>query len=112
MLRTLTFALALALPGIAVAQPAQTQFPQSAIGAEVRGLDGVVLGTVTSVERNDAGEIVAAEIPGLEPEDAPRPMIVASAERPQTRLLREGAGRERTPSTVRTSTLARTIRAR
>lgn len=112
MLRTLTFALALALPGIADAQPAQTQFPQSAIGAEVRGSDGIVLGEVTAVERNEAGDIVAAEIPGLEPEDAPRTMIVASAESPRTRLVRQGGAREHNPGVTRASSSVRTIRAR
>jgi hypothetical protein len=71
----------------------------------------VVLGAVTAVERNEDGDIVAAEIPGLEPEDAPRPMIVAEAGRPQTRLARGGA-REHNPGIVRASTSARTIRAR
>lgn len=113
MLRTLSFALALSLPGIAHAQPAQTQFPHSAIGAEVLGADGVVLGEVVAVERNEAGAIVAAEIPGLEPEDAPRPMIVANAEQQQTRLAREpGGAREHNPGIVRTSSPARTIRVR
>ena len=111
MLRTLTFALMLAVPGIAQAQPAQAQFSQSAIGAEVRGSDGIVLGEVTAVERNEAGEIVAAEIPGLEPEDAPRPMIVAEANREQARLVRGGA-RENDASIVRASSPALTIRAR
>lgn len=111
MLRTLTFALALALPVMAEAQPTQAQFPQSAIGAEVRGADGVVLGEVTAVERNEAGEIVAAEIPGLEPEDAPRPMIVAENSA-QTRLVRERSARAEMPSIVRTSNAARTARTR
>jgi hypothetical protein len=112
MLRTLTFALVLAIPGIAHAQPAQTQFPQSAIGAEVRGSDGTILGQVTSVERNEAGEIVASEIPGLEPEDAPRPMIVASAERNDARLVRERSARAETPSIVRASGATRSARTR
>lgn len=111
MLRTLTFALALALPGIAHAQPAQTQFPQSAIGAEVRGSDGSVLGEVTAVERNEAGEIVAAAIPGLEPEDAPRPMMVASAEPDQAQLVRQVGSRERS-GIILTSSSARTSRTR
>lgn len=108
MLRTLTFALVLAFPAIAEAQHTQAQFPQSAIGAEVRGADGVVLGEVTSVERNEAGEIVAAEISGLEPEDAPRPVIVAENNSAQTRLVRDRSARAERPSIVRTSTAART----
>ncbi|MCC6789823.1 MAG: hypothetical protein IT547_18485 [Hyphomonadaceae bacterium] len=67
MLRTLAFALAIGLPGLAVAE----QFPQSAQGVEVRGDDGSIIGRVSSVERNAEGEIVAVEIPGLEPGDAP-----------------------------------------
>jgi hypothetical protein len=68
MLRTLAFVLAIGLPGLAAAE----QFPQSAQDAEVRAHDGTVLGRVSSVERNADGEIVAVEIPGLEPDDAPR----------------------------------------
>ena len=67
MLRTLLFALAIGLPGLAAAE----QFPQSAQDVEVRGDDGSVIGRVASVERNAEGEIVAVEIPGLEPGSAP-----------------------------------------
>jgi len=67
MLRTLAFTLILGLPGLAAAE----QFPQSAQDAEVRGHDGAVIGRVSAVERNAGGEIVALEIPGLEPGDAP-----------------------------------------
>ncbi len=68
MLRTLAFALMIGLPGLAVAE----QFPQSAQDVEVRGDDGSVIGRVAAVERNAEGDIVAMEIPGLEPGDAPR----------------------------------------
>lgn len=67
MLRTLAFALIIGLPGLAVAE----QFPQSAQNVEVRGHDGTVIGRVAAVERNADGDIVAVEIPGLEPGDAP-----------------------------------------
>ncbi len=67
MLRSLVFALAIGLPGLAAAE----QFPQSAQDVEVRGDDGSVIGRVAAVERNADGEIVAVEIPGLEPGDAP-----------------------------------------
>ena len=71
MLRTLVFALALTLPSLAGAQQMREQFPDSPLGMEVRGHDGAALGRVASVERNARGNIVAVEIPGLEPGDAP-----------------------------------------
>ena len=79
MLRTLTFALAIGLPGLAAAE----QFPHSAQDVEVRGHDGTVLGRVSRVERNARGDIVAVEIPGLEPGDAPRASrdLIAEARR-------------------------------
>jgi hypothetical protein len=67
MLRTLVFALAIGLPGLAAAE----QFPQSAQDVEVVGDDGSVIGRVSAVERNADGDIVAVEIAGLEPADAP-----------------------------------------
>lgn len=67
MLRTLAFALAIGLPSMAAAE----QFPQSAQDVEVRGHDGTTIGRVAAVERNANGDIVAVEIPGLEPGDAP-----------------------------------------
>jgi hypothetical protein len=78
MLRPLIFALLLAAPSASA-----EQFRDSAIGVEVRGDSGAVLGEVTAVERNADGEIVAAEIPGLEPADAPfaAPELVAEDER-------------------------------
>ena len=67
MLRTLIVALVLAAPGFAAAQ----QFPESAVGVEVVGDDGNAVGRVRAVERDAQGRIVAAEIPGLEPGNAP-----------------------------------------
>lgn len=89
MLRLIAFALALSAPALARAQPAD-QFPQSAIGVEVRAHDGATLGVVTSAERNAEGDLVAAEIPGLEPADAPRasPPLVAESDRAQPRVIR------------------------
>lgn len=66
MLRTLVLALVLAAPAASA-----EQFRESALGVEVIGDDGVRLGEVTAVERNANGEIVAVEIAGLEPADAP-----------------------------------------
>jgi hypothetical protein len=66
MLRVLVIALVLAAPAASA-----EQFRESALGVEVRGDDGELLGEVTSVERNADGEIVAVEIAGLEPADAP-----------------------------------------
>ena len=66
MLRALVFALVLAAPAASA-----EQFRESAVGVEVIGDEGVALGEVTAVERNAEGEIVAVEIAGLEPADAP-----------------------------------------
>ena len=91
MLRTLAFALAIGLPGLAVAE----QFPQSAQGVEVRGDDGSVVGRVSSVERNAEGEIVAVEIPGLEPGDAPAASrdLIAADQRNMVIRVRESRDR-------------------
>jgi hypothetical protein len=67
MLRPLMLACALGASAAAA-----DQFPRSAVNADVRSDDGTVIGRVTAVERNADGEIVAVEIPGLEPADAPR----------------------------------------
>lgn len=72
MLRALLVAFALAAPSAA-----WEQFAPSPLGLEVRGHDGAVVGRVSAVERNADGEIVAVEIPGLEPPDAPRAREVA-----------------------------------
>jgi hypothetical protein len=69
MLRTIVIALALGLPGVAVAQEAQ--FNESAVGIEVRGDDGTVVGRVNAVERDANGRIVAIEAASLEPGSAP-----------------------------------------
>lgn len=93
MLRTLAFALAIALPSLAAAE----QFPQSAQDVEVRADDGSVLGRVAAVERNADGEIVAMEIPGLEPGDAPRAPYNLMAEERRELMVRvsgENAPRE------------------
>jgi len=98
MLRTLIVALAIAAPGVASAQQAQqTQFDNSAVGIEVRGDDGTVIGRVASVERDANGRIVAAEIPGQEPGSAHAPSDLV-AERNDVRILindreREGSNR-------------------
>lgn len=75
MLRSLVLALAIAAPaGVAAAE----EFPRAAQGALVVADDGTPLGRVGRVERNARGEIVAAEIEGLEPADAPpEPQLVA-----------------------------------
>lgn len=66
MLRPLLLALMLAASAACADQSSR-----SALGMEVRGDDGVVLGEVTAVERDANGEIIAVEIAGLEPADAP-----------------------------------------
>jgi len=77
MLRTLIFALAIGAPGLALAQQAPNQFPDSPLGQEVRGDDGTVIGRVTAVARNERGDVEAVEMPGLEPADAPSNELVA-----------------------------------
>ena len=67
MLRTLVVVLVLGAPGLAAAQ----QFPESAAGVEVVGDDGATIGRVRAVERDAHGRIVAVEIPGLAPGNAP-----------------------------------------
>lgn len=67
MLRTLAFVLALGAPAIAASEPVN----ESAVGIEVRGDDGTVVGHITAVERDRSGRIVAVEAEGLEPADAP-----------------------------------------
>lgn len=71
MLRTLVLVFAFAAPGAALAQEAPRQFPESAVGIEVRGDDGTVIGHVDHVVRDRNGRIVSAEISGLEPGNAP-----------------------------------------
>ena len=100
MLRTLAFALAIGLPGLAAAE----QFPQSARDVEVRGDDGSVVGRVAAVERNADGEIVAVEIPGLEPGDAPRAsgnLIAEERRELMVRISGEDAPREEPRSSAR-----------
>jgi hypothetical protein len=71
MLRTLALTLVLA------ASAPTEQFPHSAMNLLVQGHEGAVLGRITAVERDEFGEIVAVEIPGLEPPDAPRDEVIA-----------------------------------
>ena len=67
MLRTLAFVLALGAPALAASEPLN----ESAVGIEVRGDDGSVIGRIDTVERDRTGRIVAMEAEGLEPADAP-----------------------------------------
>jgi hypothetical protein len=67
MLRTLAFVLVLATPALAASE----EFRDSAVGIEVRGDDGTVVGRINSVERDADGRIVAVEAEGLEPADGP-----------------------------------------
>ncbi|ANP45166.1 hypothetical protein [Candidatus Viadribacter manganicus] len=89
MLRTLVFALAIGLPGLAAAEP----FPHSAQDVEVRGDDGTVIGRVSAVERNADGEIVAVEIPGMEPgnaSDASSDLVAQNERQPALRVRNSG----------------------
>ena len=75
-------AILAASTGAAFARPhAQASVTiQSPLGQEVRADDGTLLGRVSHVSRNRRGRIVAVEIPGLEPADAPRAPVNAIAE--------------------------------
>lgn len=106
MLRTLAFVLMLGAPSLGLAQQ---QFPESPLGQEVRGHDGTVLGRVTSVERDADGNVVAVEIPGLEPPDAPNQALVAELETmrvPIARVTRVGDERPGRQSCKNTNALA------
>ncbi|MGE0597118.1 MAG: hypothetical protein AB7P07_12195 [Hyphomonadaceae bacterium] len=83
MLRTAIFALALGLPGMAVAE----EFPHSALGLEVRSDEGTVMSRVEAVERDGDGRIVAVEAPGLAPADAPAAASDLVAEQDGQRFL-------------------------
>src|SRR5690242_18651785 len=87
MLRALVIVLALGAPGLAAAQ----QFPDSAVGVDVVGDDGTVIGRVEAVVRDANGRIVSAEISGLEPGNAPHASsdLVADDENALSRLVRE-----------------------
>jgi hypothetical protein len=87
--------LALGAPGVAAAQ--QTQFPESAVGIDVRGDDGTVVGRVNAVERDGDGRIVAVEIAGLEPGSAPNPSsdLVADRRDGRNALISDRGERER-----------------
>lgn len=99
MLRTLVIALALGAPGVAAAD----QFPQSALGAPVVSDTGAVVGRVNAVERDRNGDVVAAEIDGLEPPSAPHANqdLIAERERERSILVRDRARRESSASTIR-----------
>jgi len=95
MLRTLAFApifaLAIGLPGLAAAE----QFPHSAQDVRAVGDDGTTIGRVSAVERNADGEIVAVEIPGLEPADAPVASRDLVAEDQRNMVIRVRESRDR-----------------
>lgn len=104
MLRTLIIALAIAAPGVATAQQAHsTEFNSSAVGIEVRGDDGTVIGRVASVERDANGRVVAAEIPGQEPGSAPYAPSDLVAERNDGRILINDRERDSSNRVVRSN---------
>lgn len=74
MFRTILLTLTLAAAG---SSAPMEQFPYSPLDLRVHGHDGAVVGRITAVERNEYGEIIAVEIPGLEPPDAPNSEVIA-----------------------------------
>jgi hypothetical protein len=102
MLRTIVIALALGAP-VAAAE----EFRESAVGIEVRGDDGTVVGEVVAVQRNADGEIVAAELEGgLEPADAPFASndLIAENERDQSWIPASAREDSTRGGSVRTAT--------
>ena len=91
MLRMLVIALALTAPSLAAAE----QFPHSAIDTPVVADDGTVVGRVAAVERDETGRIVSADLPGLEPADAPYASGDLVAEQRRGRIVVRGETRER-----------------
>jgi hypothetical protein len=92
MLRIIALALAMAAPGIAMAEP----FPHSALHTRVVGDRGAVVGQVNAVERDAAGKIVAVEIDGLEPPSAPNAArdIIAEERQRARAILMNGENRQ------------------
>jgi hypothetical protein len=102
MLRTLVLAFALAVPGVALADEARTSFPRAAMDTEVRTDDGTVVGRVNAVERDGQGRIVAVEIEGNEPADAPyAPALIAEARSDGRVSLVNDRRQQREPSSTR-----------
>ena len=105
MLRTIVVALALGLPGAAIAQDAQ--FRDSAVGIEVRGDDGTVVGRVNAVERDVNGRITSVEIAGQEPGSAPyasRDLVADSRDGRNALISDRSRERSRVASSDRTAT--------
>lgn len=101
MLRTLVVALALGVPGVALAD----QFPESALHSPVVSDTGAVVGRVEAVERDAQGRIIAVEIDGLEPPSAPHVSqdLVAERDRARDVLVNDRARqREAVNARVRT----------
>lgn len=96
MLRTIVLVLALTAPGLAAAE----HFPQSAIDAPVVADDGTVVGRVAAVERDETGRIVSADLPGLEPGDAPHASGDLVAEQPRERIVVRGETRDRATASI------------
>jgi hypothetical protein len=70
MLRTPVFVpiavFSLALPAVAAGK----DYPSAIVGLPVHSDNGVVIGRVSAVTRDRAGNVVSVEIPGLEPPSA------------------------------------------
>jgi hypothetical protein len=109
MLRTLVLVLAIAAPSVALAEP-QRQRDESAIGIDVVGDDGTVIGHVSNVQRDRHGRIVAAEIPGQEPGNAPQASSALVADNDSGALMM--IVRDRRPHPERSGGSAEVVRAR
>lgn len=96
MLRTLVVVLMMAAPSAAFAE----QFPESPLGQEVYAHDGTALGRVEAVERDAEGRIIAVEIPGLEPGDAPTDLVAENERERGPRIPDAERRRERGASSL------------
>lgn len=67
------------------------QAPGPGVGLVVRADDGTAIGRVTAIERDSEGRIVAAEIEGMEPADAPDPSMELLAEDDEAFWVRTSA---------------------
>jgi hypothetical protein len=111
MLRTLVLVLAIGAPSLALAEP-QHQRDESAIGIDVVGDDGTVIGRVANVQRDRHGRIVAAEIPGQEPDNAPHASSALVADTDSNALMMIVRDRRPHPERMNGGSSAEVIRAR
>jgi hypothetical protein len=112
LLRTLVLVLAFGAPSLALAQAHPQQRDESAVGIDVVGDDGAVVGHVASVQRDRHGRIVAAEIPGQEPINAPYASSALVADNESNALMTIVRDREAHPERMASLTSSQQEHAR